>query len=292
MKKPHGFPLKAGSRLNNPSQPEVQDIAMSLIGSDELAMDDALMDAGVFAGFGIEKRDTPKWQSFHFRGSNRNPNQPKPLAEIYTPWKICIWNQTMEVDGRWCCFSTGWFLGSMLIFIRYPPLDNARTSTLEKGTISKGNFIHSHSIFRGYVSFQGVLYIFFRKNQLNLWVFQDGCPNKSTILMRVPNLQKIITSNHEISIFLKQHWIFEVFLKKKPSFPKTLFFVSWRGLWKICCFCCAYPGNKKIACFPPLEKSRFGFLGLCGVSEYLGEGGWRVVVVRSGEVGCVFCTGT
>ena len=45
--KTHWFHEKFSAGYEKPSS-QVQDIAMSLIGSDELAMDDALMDAGFF----------------------------------------------------------------------------------------------------------------------------------------------------------------------------------------------------------------------------------------------------
>ena len=38
------------------------------------------------------------------------------LKRIHTPLKIHILNPNMEVDGRWFSFSTGWFLGSMLLY--------------------------------------------------------------------------------------------------------------------------------------------------------------------------------
>ena len=120
-----------------------------------------------------------------------------------------------------CLISIGWFLGSMLILIRYIlPWKLCTNVDLEKGTISKGNFIfHSHlfsgdtppkfniapenrpsqkethlptihfqglsSTSRGYVSFQGGYCIFFEKiHQFFLGGFWGWVPQQKPTIKK------------------------------------------------------------------------------------------------------------
>ena len=47
----------------------------------------------------------------------RLKEQNLQISRLSTPWKIQqLQSNVMEVDGKWCSFPIGWFLGSMLIF--------------------------------------------------------------------------------------------------------------------------------------------------------------------------------